>query len=455
MSQERKIIFAIAMLGSFVGPYMGSSVNVALPSIGRELDMNTFMLGWVQLGYLLTVAMLILPIGRMADLLGRKRILMAGTVLFALASLACSLSSSAYSLIAGRILQGISGAAIAVAVIAMVSSTFPAGERGSVLGLTSAATYTGLSVGPFLGGFLTTHLGWRSVFWVVVPLCLVMIYLLAILKGEWRESDGSRFDRVGAAVYSIGLLALMGGLTMVHKPSGMLLMPLGVMILFFFGKYEERQAAPLLDMRLLRENPVVLYASLAALINYCATFSVGYLLSLQMQIGMGFSAGAAGTVLVAQPLVQAVVSPLAGKTSDRLDPGVVSSIGMAITTLGLLLFVFLPADSILLMALVLALLGLGLALFVSPNTNAIMNAVEKKHYGAASGLLGTSRSMGQAFSMGITALVMTLVVGDTPLAEAGKPLFLASYRISFAVMAGLCFLGIFASLARRRSRLTG
>lgn len=453
MVQLKRKIFIIAMLGSFIGPFTGSSVNVALPALGRELGMNTLMLSWVQLAYLLTVAMLILPIGRMADLMGRKRVLMAGTLLFAATSLACSLSSGAVTLILSRIAQGISGAAVGVAIVAMVSSAFPAGERGGVLGMTAAATYTGLSLGPFLGGLLTTHWGWRSVFWVILPVCAAMAALLTTLRQEWRETDGKRFDRLGALIYSVGLLTLMGGLTLVHRPPGIILMLLGIVALTFFARYEAGIGSPMLDMRLLRENPVVLYASIAALINYCATFSVGYLLSLQMQAGMGFTAGAAGTVLVAQPLVQAFVSPLAGRLSDRKDPGVVASVGMGVTTLGLVLFAVLPPDSIGLTVAVLALLGLGLSLFVSPNTNAIMNAVEKKHYGAASGLLGTARSMGQAFSMGITALIMTLVMGDVPIAHGSQTLFVTSYRLSFGVMAALCLLGMFASLARRRSTL--
>ena len=453
MVQQKREIFIIAMLGSFIGPFTGSSVNVALPALGRELGMNTLMLSWVQLAYLLTVAMLILPIGRMADLMGRKRVLTAGTLLFAATSLSCSLSSGAAALILSRIAQGVSGAAVGVAIVAMVSSAFPAGERGGVLGLTAAATYTGLSLGPFLGGLLTTHWGWRSVFWVILPVCAVMVVLLATLRQEWRETDGKRFDRRGAVIYSLGLLALMGGLTMVHRLPGVLSMLLGMGALALFARYEAGIENPMLDLRLLRENPVVLYASVAALINYCATFSVGYLLSLQMQAGMGYTAGAAGMVLVAQPLVQAFVSPLAGRLSDRKDPGVVASAGMGVTTLGLVLFAVLPPESIGLTVAVLALLGLGLSLFVSPNTNAIMSAVEKKHYGAASGLLGTARAMGQAFSMGITALIMTLVMGDVPIAQGPRDLFITSYRLAFAVMAALCFIGIFTSLARRRSNL--
>lgn len=453
MSVNKREIFIIAILGAFIGPYTGSSVNVALPAIGRELGMSTTQLGWVQLAYLLATAMCILPIGRMADLLGRKRVLFYGTASFMAMSLLCSLSASAGLLILSRVLQGICGAAIAVSIVAMVSSAFPPGERGRVLGLTAAATYTGLSVGPFLGGILTSQLGWRSVFWVIIPVCLLMCGFLLHLKQEWKEDDGKSFDLKGSLVYGFGLMCLMGGLTLVPALRGIAILAVGVAALALFARIESGLDSPMLDLRLLAANPVVLFSSLAALINYCATFSVGYLLSLNMQMVMGYTPRTAGLVLVAQPVIQALMSPLAGRVSDKLDAGVVASVGMAVTTSALLIFAVLPTGNIAATMAVLGLLGFGLALFVSPNTNAIMNAVERKSYGAASGILGTARSLGQAFSMGFTALIMSLVMGNTRITESNHPAFLTSYRACFYFMAALCFVGIFASLARRKSQL--
>ncbi len=455
MQVNKKAVFAIAILGSFIGPYTGSSVNVALPTIGKELSMSTLQLGWVQLAYLLATAMCILPLGRTADMLGRKRVLLWGTLSFMVMSLLCSASVNAVMLIASRTLQGICGAAMAVSIVAMVSSAFPPGERGSVLGLTAAATYTGLSAGPFLGGVLTGQLGWRSVFWVIIPICLTMGFLLIQLKQEWKEDENEPFDGKGAVIYGTGILCLMGGLTLITEPKGLLILALGVTALLLFWHIEKRTETPMLDIRLLSLNPVVLYSSVAALVNYCATFSVGYLLSLQMQSVMGYSPQLAGLVLVSQPVIQALVSPVAGRLSDRYDAGVVASAGMALTTLGLAAFAVMPSDRVELMILVLGLMGLGLALFVSPNTNAIMNAVEKRHYGAASGILGTARSLGQAFSMGLTALVMTLFMGNGVMSPASQHTFTVSYHVNFGLMTVLCFIGIFASLARRKDRLNG
>lgn len=453
MAVNKKAIFVIAMLGSFIGPYTGSSVNVALPTLGRELSMSTLQLGWVQLAYLLATAICILPIGRTADIVGRKRVLLWGTLSFMVMSLFCSASVNAVMLITGRTLQGICGAAMAVSIVAMVSSAFPPGERGGVLGLTAAATYTGLSTGPFLGGVLTSQLGWRSVFWVIVPICLAMGFMLSQLNQEWKEDENEPFDSKGALIYGIGILCLMGGLTRITEVMGVLILFFGVVALLLFWRTEQQTETPMLDIRLLSMNPVVLFSSVAALVNYCATFSVGYLLSLQMQSVMGYSPQLAGLVLVSQPVIQALVSPMAGKLSDRYDAGVVASAGMALTTLGLAVFAVMPSDRVQLMVLVLGLMGLGLALFVSPNTNAIMNAVEKRHYGAASGILGTARSLGQAFSMGLTALVMTLFMGNAVMGPASQKAFTASYHVNFGLMAVLCFIGIFASLARRKDRL--
>ncbi|GAH52610.1 unnamed protein product, partial [marine sediment metagenome] len=192
---NKKTVLLIATTASFLTPFMGSSINIALPSIGREFAMDAILLSWVATSYLLAAAVALVPSGRIADIHGRKRIFTYGIWIYTIAAALSAISNSAVMLISFRILQGIGGAMIGVTAIAMLTSVFPVGERGKVLGINVAAVYLGLSLGPVLGGLLTQHFGWRSIFWASVPLGLIVIAsIFWKLRGEWADAKGEKFD---------------------------------------------------------------------------------------------------------------------------------------------------------------------------------------------------------------------------------------------------------------------
>ncbi|MCS7222855.1 MAG: MFS transporter [Anaerolineae bacterium] len=437
-------------MGAFLIPFMGSSLNVALPEIGREFAMSAISLSWVATSFLLTSAMCLVPFGRLADIYGRKRIFAYGVAVYTISSLLAAISTSAGFLIAARAVQGIGGAMIFGTGMAILTSVFPAHERGKALGVNVAAVYLGLSLGPPLGGLLTQHLGWRSIFLVNVPLGLTILLATArVLQGEWAEARGERFDWIGSAVYSLSLVALMYGFSRLPATLGVWLIAAGIAGLGGFILWETKVLSPILNVNLFRHNQVFALSNLAALINYSATFAVGFLLSLYLQYIKGFSPQNAGLILVAQPAVQAAFSPLAGRLSDRIEPRVVASMGMALTVIGLSFLSFLDADMTL--ALIVAdlmLLGFGFALFSSPNTNAVMSSVDRRFYGIASGTLGTMRLIGQMLSMGIATLVFALYIGQVQITPEYHLRFLKSARLIFTIFAALCFGGIFASLGR-------
>ena len=286
--------------------------------------------------------------------------------------------------------------------MAILTCVYPHGERGRAIGISTAAVYLGLSLGPVLGGFLVHRFGWRSVFLAVVPVGLAGVILtLTRLRGEWDEARGEKFDAAGSAVFGIGLAALMYGFSRLPSLFGAGLVAAGLALLGAFILWEKRVAAPVLDVRLFRANRVFAFSNAAALINYSATSAVAFLLSLYLQYVKGLPPQKAGLVLVAQPLVMALFSPLAGRASDRIEPRVVASVGMAISSAGLLALVFLgPETSIGFITGALLGLGFGFALFSSPNTNAVMCSVERRAYGVASSTLGTMRLTGQMLSLG-------------------------------------------------------
>lgn len=453
----RRSALLIAVLASFLTPFMVSSINVALPAIGAEFGLSALLLGWVPTSYLLAAAMFLVPFGRIADIYGRKRIFSWGIGIYTLSSLLVVFSPTVAVLLTLRAAQGFGSAMIFGTGIAIVTSVFPPGERGRVLGINVAAVYLGLSLGPVLGGFLTHRFGWQSIFLVNVPVGLVVIYFIVRrLKREWAEAAGEGFDFPGAVLYGVSLIAVMYGLSLLPATAGIVAVGAGLVLIALFIVWELRAGAPLLDMRLFTRNTAFSLSNLAALINYSATFSVTFLLSLYLQYLKDFSPQQAGSVLVFQPLVMALFSPFAGRLSDRIEPRVVASVGMGFTAAGLLLLVFLTGHSGLwFIVTALVVLGFGFALFSSPNTNAIMSSIEKKHYGVGSAMLGTMRLTGQMLSMGIAMVIFAILIGDVRITPEHYPRFLQSVRTAFLVSAVLCSLGIFASLARGKVRRDG
>ncbi|MGZ5514002.1 MAG: MFS transporter [Candidatus Aminicenantales bacterium] len=446
----RGTALAVSMVSSFLTPFMASSLNVAMPLIGKEFGLRAVTLGWVLTIYTLAAAMFLVPFGRLADLVGRKKIFTIGLSVDITGALIGALAPSAPVLILGRAVQGIGGAMIFGTGVAILTSVHPPGSRGRALGLNTAAVYTGLSLGPVLGGFLVHAWGWRSVFLVTIPVAATgLVLALTRLKGEWADARGEGFDLAGAALLGTGLVGLMIGFSRLPALPGVLITTAGILTLAGFIALELRLPAPLFDLRLFRHNRIFAFSNLAALFNYSATSAVAFLMSLYLQYIKGLPPQKAGLVLVAQPIVMALTSPFAGRFSDRTEPRLIASAGMALSAIGLVLFAFIgPATGFGFIVGTLICLGLGFGLFSSPNTNAVMCSVEMRHLGVASAALGTKRLTGQMFSSGIVMMIFALVMGQAAIEPSVYPLFLRSAHIAFVFFAVLCFAGVFASLAR-------
>jgi len=445
-------VLLIATLSSLLTPFMGSAVNIALPSIAREFGIDAVVLSWIATSYLLASAVSLVPFGRLSDIYGRKKIFTYGITVFTIASFLSAFSTSGFMLIAFRVIQGVGSAMIFATGIAILTSVFPSHERGKALGINVAAVYVGLSLGPFLGGLLTQQLTWRSVFLVTVPLGLLIIAVVRWrLPGEWADARTETFDIPGAVFYGLSLISIMIGLSTLPAMRSLILILCGVVFLLVFVAWELHTAQPVLNLMLFMSNRAFAFSNLAALINYSATFAVTFLLSLYLQHIKGLTPQSAGLVMVAQPLIQAAFSPLAGSLSDRIEPRIVASAGMFITFIGLGCFAILnEATGIAFIIASLVVLGFGLALFASPNTNAIMGSVERKHYGLASGSVGTMRLVGMMISMGIATLVFSLLIGRVPITMETYPFLIKGVRTAFGVFAILCLAGIAASLVRGR-----
>lgn len=455
MSQDagrtaKRAALIVATLSSFLGPFMGSSVNVALPTIGQEFSMGAVVLGWVNTAFLLAAATFLIPFGRLGDIYGRKKIYMWGVLAFIMASILIANANSGMMIILCRVFQGFGSSMIFATGMPILISVFPVGERGKALGISVAAVYLGLSTGPFVGGLITQQLGWRYIFWLNLPLGMILLgVIFFMLKGDWAEARGSRFDFAGSAILAVALASTMYGFSSLPSVYAAVMIAAGLAGMIVFVAFEMRTANPLVDIDLFRHNTVFAFSNLAALINYAATFAVSFLLSLYLQQLKGLTPQETGLVLIAQPIIQAIFSPMAGRLSDKKEPRIIASLGMGLTLIGLILLVFLDADSAIgYIVFCLMFLGFGFALFSSPNTNAIMSSVERRFFGVAGAMVSMMRQIGMMLSMGIVMMLLALFLGRSEIAPENHQQFAQTMRVAFAFFAVLCLGGIFASLAR-------
>jgi EmrB/QacA subfamily drug resistance transporter len=452
-----KSALIVATLSSFMGPFTISSVNVALPTIQVEFSADAVLLSWVATAHLLAIAVFLVPFGKAADIYGRKKIFTWGLVLYTFSSFLAVFSFSMEMLIAMRIIQGFGSAMFVTTGMAILTSVFTPSKRGRAIGILVSAVYIGLSVGPFAGGFLARYLGWRSIFAVVVPFGAVSVFItIRYLKGEWADARGEKLDIGGSVLYGFSILALVYGASLLPQKVAVYLIVIGLAGLAAFIRLEMRVRYPVFEVRLFKHNKLFTFSSLAALINYSATFALTFLLSLYLQYIKNMAPQYAGSILIAQPIVMAFFSPLAGRLSDRIEPRLIASAGMMMTAMGLFSFVFISTGtSIVVIILTLAFLGLGFSLFSSPNMNAIMSAVEKRYFGIASGTVATMRLLGQMASMAITMVVFVIFIGREPISPSNYDQFLKSLRVAFLIFSSLCTIGILFSMFRGEVRSDG
>ncbi len=447
---RKRAVLLITCCAAFLFPFMGSSVNVALPVLGADLRMTSVELPWVATAFLLTSSLLLVPFGRLGDMRGRKRVLVTGVGIYTIGSVIAGLAQSGSMLIAARAVQGAGGSMLAATSVAILASVYGPGERGRVLGINAASLYSGLSVGPALGGLLTQAFGWRSVFLVNIPLG-VALFLGArfMLPTQRPQSPDGRFDWYGFVAYGVFLIGVVYGMTQMPSREGILGVSIGLAGLLALLRIEAAAEEPLIDIALFRHNIAFAMSNLAALLNYSAFYAATFMLSLYLQIVTGLSPSTAGLVLVAMPVIQALVSPLAGRLSDRLEPRVLASSGMGLSACALFLMSRLEAEtSVALVALALALLGLGVGLFSSPNTNAVMSSVRSSRFGLASATLSTTRQVGMVVSMGVATLLIATKVGSTSLETAPPHLFVDAMQSTFLICTFACVIGIVASVFR-------
>jgi EmrB/QacA subfamily drug resistance transporter len=475
LQERRWAVLALTSVGAFMGPLDGSIVSVALPAMSADLRLSFGEAIWVQAVYLLTMAILLIPAGRLADRLGRMHFYLLGTALHTAASIASALSVDGTMLIVSRAFQGAGAALLVSTSAAIVTAVFPPQQRGRALGINVMAVYIGLSVGPPLGGFLVDAASWRWIFLINGPIGLaVLVWGSFLLPRDERAARRTmRPDLIGTLLLAAFLTCLLVPISFAPQwgwssfETLALLSVCGVALVGFV-LVEHRATDPLLDLGLLRHNRLFAAANLAALLNYMALYGAMVLTAIYLQEVQGRSAAVTGLLLLSQPVLQAVLSPFAGRLSDRIGSRVLATGGMVLMTVGLLLLATLgggPSTAQLVVGL--SIMGIGLGVFSSPNTSAIMGSVERPQLGLASGFLATTRVTGQALSVALLGAIAASQLGalgarvifapgdGEELSVAAAQGFADGYALAMGVAAGFAALGALASLVRGGRRATG
>ena len=454
---SKVITLVIVTIAGTITSLMMSAVHIALPTMGKELSIDAVLMGWVITAMTLPQVAILLAAGRFADIYGRKKVFLTGMALFTVANFLCAISNSAVMLIASRVLQGIAAGMAFGTLMAIVTSVFPGRERGRALGAVTGAIMAGLAAGPFYGGIVTEHLGWRSIFYIASALCLVAVILIVWkMKGEWAEAKGERFDIAGSIIFGISIIVLIYGFTILPAILGFILVVVGIAGLFAFVRLELRMESPIFDLNVFRGNRVFVFSNLALMLHFCAVFASVFLLSLYLQYILEFSPQTAGLIMLFQMVPMAVLAPISGRISDRVNPRLVAFAGLTLIFAGLIMFVFLGEETTLGYVIGgLAVMGIGSGVFSTPNANAIMGSVEKRYLGVAAGTQGTMRSSGQMVGMAIVMILFAMYIGDAAITPEYYPAFLTSTRVGFIIFTCLGLCGVLVQLISMSKKQDG
>ena len=450
--ESKNLILIICTILSFFTVFAVNAVTIVIPSIAAEYGMSNIIQNWVTIIFLLVVAVLSVPAGQISGKYGLKKVTILSIVLFIIISIVNVLVISQEQFLVCRFVLGISLAFINVTSMAMIVSVFPPEERGKALGINITGVYVGLSLSPVLGGILDYNLGWRSVVLFGVPfLFAILALLLTKIDEEWSSFENIPLDIKGSLTYAIGMVLFMYGFTILNTAMGVALTVLGIIILIGFALIELREKNPVFDVKFFK-NHKFLSANFASLCAYLATYAVTTILNYHLQYIKGFDSQTAGMILLAAPLCQVVLAPIAGRLSDKFVPQILAAIGMALGTISLFLFSSLNSTtSMEFLFVAMIIYGIGFGLFSPPNTNVIMGSVPPKDTSVASAAVATMRTVGQAMSMGILTLVFAFVMGNVPMIEQYYPLLITSCQITCLICVVLCIASVFASFVGIKS----
>jgi len=453
LAKQNNILVLIATsIGSIMNPFFASMIVLAMPVIGTDFSVSAHDLGWLSTAYVLTNAICLVPASWFVDRFGYKKCYLIGTLIVILSCL-FSISAPNYPiLLTLRVLTGVGISLIMVTGLAILTRIFPKEKRGFIIGINTMMVYVGLTLGPFLGGIITDCLGWQSIFSIMIPFLLISAVMVFVFQEKEFTESTAKFDFLGVLIYAVATFLLMYGLTTITNFVSIIMAVIGLVLLILFILYERKKENPVLHIGLFLKNKRFARSSFAALLNYAAAFGVVYMVSLYLQSVGEMTASEAGMVLLFQPLVQVVLTPICGKLADHIDPKILSTLGMILTVIGLITLSCVGLSSSAIMWLIFVsqlIIGAGAALFAAPNVSSIMSSVSKKEYSMASSIVAIMRQYGMLISTAICMTSIAVFIGGTTFLEPsvyGE--FTHAFQVAMLICAGLGIIGAIFSWFR-------
>ncbi|MEE0901823.1 MAG: MFS transporter [Methanobrevibacter sp.] len=452
LENETYVIF-VAFITSFFAVFLSAGIVLGVPAIASEFGMNNVLQNWIITLNALVIAIFTLPAGQISGKYGVKKSLIIGVAIYLIASIGACLSFSAESFLMFRVFQGIGIAFSNVSAMAMVVQAVKPQNRGKALGFTVTGVYLAGSLSPVFCGFLVHNFGWRAMFYFTIPFLALCIALMILkIPKEWKTYEGNKIDTLGYLIYGIGITLFIYGFTNLMNSFGAMSVILGVILLLIFGFYELKIESPAFNMNLFK-NMKFTSSNIAALCSYLAIASITTILNYHFQYVRGWDAQISGMILIITPIIMALIAPNSGKLSDKIHPQKLAGIGMSIATITLVILIFLDASTPLyLIVIAMILQGIGMGLFTTPNTNAIMSSVPPNETPNASAAQSAMRTLGQTVSMGLLTLVFAWIMGSLKLSSEYANLIVQSSQIICLICTILCIIAVFASLVGIRSK---
>ncbi len=395
----RWLILTNTLIGAFMANLDASIVNVALPTIAGKMNVSMSVIQWVVTAYLLAVSSSLLLFGRLADMIGRRKVFSSGFLVFTLGSLFCAFSGNIWQLVASRLLQSLGASTLMAIAPAIVTSSFGPQERGKALGINATTVAVGGLIGPPIGGFLVSSFGWTSIFYINLPLGIFgYIFALMVIPPDTLKNDKESFDFLGATLFALGMISLLFGINNGQEwgwNSAIILSIIaGLILLATFFFLQTRVQHPMLDLSIFKVRPLF-FGNLSSLLFYTATFCNSVLMPFYLQRGFNYSPSKIGLIMMSLPLTMAVLAPITGHVSDRIGALFLTSSGLIAVAAGFLTLSLLTVTSTVPhMLFGLILIGIGSAMFISPNNNSVMSCVTPQKLGVASGIYALVRNVG-------------------------------------------------------------
>ncbi|MCL1979056.1 MAG: MFS transporter [Methanomassiliicoccaceae archaeon] len=442
LSVEMRTVLIACCAGIFVPPLMSTMMNLALVPIGLEFDVGSKSLAMVNTVFLLASVIVMVPLARLSDIIGRKKLFISGLIITLISAATAALSPSFEALLVMRFVMGAGSAAISISSVAMLTEVFPIERRGWAIGVQSTFIYLGIALGPAIGGFMCDILGWRYLFFFLVPFALVSLLFISRFKKEIISDAGASMDYTGAVMYGVAVMLTMYGVINLPNTWAVVLIVVGLISLVVFIRMMKKSRSPVLDIGIFKHK-VFSRACIAAYMNYASSYSVAFFMALYLQSVGALTASQAGLILLIQPAIQVAFTAKSGSYSDRIgDKRILPTLGMAITCVAVFMVIFLGTEvNLWYIGLLLVLFGIGYALFTAPNTNAVMSSVPPKNRGEASGMIALVRQIGMMTSMSIAMCCIALIMGTMDNLNPPYDQFVDVIRAAFSICLAMCIVG--------------